>query len=343
MGNLDRLATYVNWPADTSISCLTLASSGFVYTGVSDQVTCPLCGLVIKDWSTRNVNPLNEHRLRSPYCSFFSDDQEELNRRLDSPSTSLNGGSSSTEQSNIMAVYRSATERAQRHGVIDGQVPPVGRGTATSRDSEAGARRETIDRANPDYRLLRHEATRLSTFEDWPLSGVVQPPDLARAGFFYTGEVDRTRCAFCRRVLRRWRSGDVPDREHQRHFPDCPFVLRQDVGNVPLHPDNSPVRQMAALNVMGDFAHSTSTSDEPGSSTASAAAATSTIPPPADVTATNRTAPQHENNLQGQLSDSSDRQPVTGDFARQQATETTENTTRIANRLGKYPAVCYTS
>lgn len=266
-GNLGRIATFANWPAAVPVSCLSLANSGFVYTGVSDQVICPLCRLTIKDWQQSNVSPLNEHQLRSPQCLFFSESSPKigvtpLSGRVasPSPSTSLRRDASSTQTSasNIADVYHSVLERAQRRGLIDSQVQLTGN-TATSREPETSPPAR-IDRINPDYGLLKHERERLSTFDDWPASDTVQPSALARAGLFYTGQGDRTRCAFCRGVLHRWQPSDDPDDEHCRHFPDCPFVRQQDIGNVPLQRDASPDRQMSALSigdVINDVSHST--------------------------------------------------------------------------------------
>lgn len=326
MGYFTRLATYASWPVDTSVSCLTLAKSGFEYTGVSDQVTCPLCGLVIKDWSRQNsVKPLDEHRLRSPQCRFFSEsssnlDHQKLSETVHSSSlpSSLHRGS---EQSvlNIAAVYRSALERAQRHGVIGNDVPPTGN-TATPRDPEAGARAR-IDRVNPDYGLLKRESARLSTFDDWPASDVVQPSALAGAGFFYTGQADRTCCAFCRGVLRSWQRGDSPDSEHRRHFPDCRFVRRLDVGNVPLERDASLDRQMSALGV-NDVSHSACASHDSESNAVSAAGATSSRP--TDVAASR--LPESVNRRQ----DSGEHQAAAGNSMEQQTTQTT---TKITNDL----------
>lgn len=251
MGNLDRIATYANWPAATAVSCLSLANSGFVYTGVSDEVTCPLCGLAMSDWQQRNVSPLNEHRLRSPQCPFFSaqspnsSDSKGLTSDVQALPTTAHVSSMEQSTSNIAEVYRSALERAKRHGVIDSDIQPTGN-TVTSRDPEAGIR-AAVDRVNPDYLLLREESARLSTFHDWPACDVVQPCDLARAGLYYTGRTDRACCAFCRGVLHNWQPGDDPWVEHRRHFPDCPFVRQQDVGNIPAHA--SLDQQVAALIV----------------------------------------------------------------------------------------------
>lgn len=68
-------------------------------------------------------------------------------------------------------------------------------------------------------------ALRLASFENWPATNIVSPESLARAGFFYLKIADNTKCAFCKGVVRAWVLGDDPDIEHQRHFPNCSFVI----------------------------------------------------------------------------------------------------------------------
>jgi len=81
----------------------------------------------------------------------------------------------------------------------------------------------------------RIEKNRLNTFDvRWPSSSVVEPRDLAKSGFYYIGVGDVVRCVFCQIQLRSWEPGDVPLNEHRKHSPSCPFLLQQDVGNVPL-------------------------------------------------------------------------------------------------------------
>lgn len=43
-----------------------------------------------------------------------------------------------------------------------------------------------------------------------------------------------SRCAFCAGVLHSWVEGDDPMPDHRHWFPFCPFVLGQNVGNIPL-------------------------------------------------------------------------------------------------------------
>lgn len=71
---------------------------------------------------------------------------------------------------------------------------------------------------------LRHETVRLQSFDNWPVPHIVSPESLAKAGFYYLKQRDRTKCAFCNGIVVSWEPGDDPDYEHKRHFPNCSFV-----------------------------------------------------------------------------------------------------------------------
>lgn len=83
------------------------------------------------------------------------------------------------------------------------------------------------------YDSLRYEKYRLETFIDWPITWL-QPSDLAHEGFYYLRKEDHCACVFCRGIVGAWISEDTPRGEHQRHFPHCPFIRGQAVGNVPI-------------------------------------------------------------------------------------------------------------
>lgn len=91
--------------------------------------------------------------------------------------------------------------------------------------------------AAPD---LRSEQGRLNTFRCWPYSAAVSPEPLAKAGFYYLGQSDKVRCAFCGATLRSWQHGDDPFTEHKKHYGGCLFIQGHDVGNVPLPASSSP-------------------------------------------------------------------------------------------------------
>jgi len=48
------------------------------------------------------------------------------------------------------------------------------------------------------------------------------------------------RCVFCGQYVGNWEQDDFPMTEHRLLFPECPFILGRDVGNVPItHPDTA--------------------------------------------------------------------------------------------------------
>ena len=49
-----------------------------------------------------------------------------------------------------------------------------------------------------------------------------------------------SRCAFCDGVIHSWEGVHDPISEHRHHFPFCPFVLGQNVGNIPLGEETGP-------------------------------------------------------------------------------------------------------
>lgn len=91
---------------------------------------------------------------------------------------------------------------------------------------------------------MRSEWERLNTFDyegqpKWPLS-FISPQELANAGFYYLLNSDRVQCAFCQGVICGWEPNDRPMEEHARHFATCPFLMEEDVGNIPIGED--PIR-----------------------------------------------------------------------------------------------------
>ncbi|XP_062570422.1 putative inhibitor of apoptosis [Saccostrea cucullata] len=79
----------------------------------------------------------------------------------------------------------------------------------------------------PKYSIL---ATRMASFKNWPISGIVSPNDLSKAGFYYNGANDTVCCFFCGGKLAEWKRGDDPWIEHAHWFPNCQFV-QQCKGN----------------------------------------------------------------------------------------------------------------
>lgn len=75
-----------------------------------------------------------------------------------------------------------------------------------------------------DCTKMKTESKRLKSFtEKWPLK-CIAISDFIQAGFFYTGIGDRVQCAYCKGIISNWENGDVPSKEHFKHFPWCDYV-----------------------------------------------------------------------------------------------------------------------
>ena len=95
-------------------------------------------------------------------------------------------------------------------------------------------RRKTFD---DPYKSLQYEKERLATFIEWPFysSFSLSPEKLAADGFFYFRNSDGCVCIFCNGGIEEWvASEDTPRNQHQFHFPHCPFLRGEPVGNITL-------------------------------------------------------------------------------------------------------------
>ncbi|CAG9787764.1 unnamed protein product [Diatraea saccharalis] len=103
---------------------------------------------------------------------------------------------------------------------------PVETPPANGRD-ECGVRAPpttSVCMPGPVHPQYASEAARLSTFNDWPRCMRQKPEDLAEAGFFYTGQGDKTKCFYCDGGLKDWENDDIPWEEHARWFDRCAYV-----------------------------------------------------------------------------------------------------------------------
>lgn len=82
-----------------------------------------------------------------------------------------------------------------------------------------------LSAAAPVYRRYESEEARVKSFELWPIGLKQRPRDMAAAGFFYTGEGDRTKCYHCGLGIKDWERDDEPWSEHARWADRCLHVL----------------------------------------------------------------------------------------------------------------------
>ncbi|AIE47772.1 iap-3 [Peridroma alphabaculovirus] len=79
-------------------------------------------------------------------------------------------------------------------------------------------------RRTADTMAMQRYKKRLTSFATWPPDAKVSPEQLARNGFYYFGNGDTVRCAFCKVEIMRWMEGDDVATDHARWAPQCPFV-----------------------------------------------------------------------------------------------------------------------
>ncbi|XP_041351569.1 baculoviral IAP repeat-containing protein 7-A-like [Gigantopelta aegis] len=260
-----RLKTYEQWNDYDKARPIKLAKAGFVYTGHSSLVQCFVCRCNKQDWN-KNLDPMTEHVKLNSQCPFVrhvpninisvfipdDDAYKSINDLLHQQYCVSAGHHPESGGSSSVAVAAHALEPPPPTGrQLAGQpaatvttssdshnYPIVARDSASagttqqaigdyiSRDSEAAPIRE-------EFARFKAEAARFATFNSWPSTARADPRDLARNGFIYTRIADRVQCVFCRGILRNWTEEDNPADEHLEHFPHCPFVNGENVGNIP--------------------------------------------------------------------------------------------------------------
>ncbi|NWU40574.1 BIR7B protein, partial [Hylia prasina] len=183
-----RMRTFQLWPCTAPVSAQDLAEAGFFYVGPRDEVQCFCCGGVLKDWRPGDC-PMIEHLNFFPSCKYLRG--KDVGKQ---------------EMLSLQEIF----------DTVDGQLLSVLQGIVSE---------DTALPNEPEYPEMVTEEMRLSTFENWPQSSNMHPEQLARAGFFYTGQGDVVRCFYCDGGVRSWSLGDDPWREHAKWYPECEFLL----------------------------------------------------------------------------------------------------------------------
>ncbi|CAB3386804.1 Hypothetical predicted protein [Cloeon dipterum] len=100
-----------------------------------------------------------------------------------------------------------------------------------------------------NYKFEAHRLYSLKKKTDWLF---VEPFGLAKSGFYYTGDGDNVRCAFCNLEVRGWEEGDTPDGEHRRWNQNCPFLQSQkSVFNIPIGSEQTEMKHdgLSKINI----------------------------------------------------------------------------------------------
>ncbi|XP_059820694.1 baculoviral IAP repeat-containing protein 2 [Hypanus sabinus] len=219
---LYRISTFAKFPPNALISERSLARAGFYYTNIGDKVQCFSCTVIVENWQPGD-NPVERHKKANPNCSFINNLRSGIDCSSSRSQFSLSGGS---------FFHSSYYENAAPTDLYCSNLSdPV-----ASRSVEDFSQQLRCPHYNA---FMRSEETRLQTFQNWPSYSSLVPTELAKAGFYYTGEDDKVACFVCGGRLGNWEPGDRPSTEHRRHFPTCPFVLGNEIGNIPMNNSES--------------------------------------------------------------------------------------------------------
>ena len=73
--------------------------------------------------------------------------------------------------------------------------------------------------------MLIHSGNMMIDMQPLNYGQKLRRDQLARAGFFYTGEGDKVICPWCNVCLNEWEAFDLAIEEHKRHSLYCDFIL----------------------------------------------------------------------------------------------------------------------
>ncbi|CAL1261264.1 unnamed protein product [Larinioides sclopetarius] len=200
----ERLKTFAaNWPL-SYVDVSKIAQAGFFYLGLEDKVQCPFCKGIVSNWEDAD-DPLKEHMKHFPWCDYLSGIISGFNHKklpwfkVDSEDVCGNKKKSlnTSEKCKLL-------DKNQEHMNL----------------KQLGVHLYS-DPAHPQQAPYN---ARLRSFSSWPATAAVSGEDLAKAGFFYIGISDHTKCFHCNGGLCNWEPGDDPWVEHARWFRNCDFL-----------------------------------------------------------------------------------------------------------------------
>ncbi|XP_077525651.1 putative inhibitor of apoptosis isoform X6 [Haemaphysalis longicornis] len=200
-----RFETFYDWPL-LFLPPRRMAEAGFYYFHDNDRVRCAFCRGVVHGWEPGD-DPLREHARHYPCCPFLLN--PEVGRGRDEC------GHESWQRGRSRPEGERAALLASNGGPNVHLKAPMAHLTKLGVAVHTGPKHPS--QASPDARLR--------SFDKWPATCPKRPPELVKAGFFYIGLQDYTKCFHCDGGLCNWDASDDPWEEHARWFPRCQFVL----------------------------------------------------------------------------------------------------------------------
>lgn len=260
----NRLQTFNDWPTDAVVSPSRIAKAGFYYTKDNLTVECFSCHLHISDWNYGDQVMARHKQLSPQCAFVLNPTTSDNVPSISATTTTINNESLpgseedlKNEQFRLLTFsnwpyinivkpellakagfyylkQRDLTKCAYCQGVVGAwqkeDVPDIEHQryfphcNFVISDILPRILQTNQSSGEPNTNVLKVEQVRLSTFTNWPKANIVTPQKLVKAGFYYTGKNDTTKCAYCAGEAVNWTEGDDPDLEHRRLFPNCSFV-----------------------------------------------------------------------------------------------------------------------
>ena len=176
-----RLLSYQNWPESCPADPRDCAKAGFFFTGKEDIVQCFACFGKIGNFKAGDV-PMVEHNRHFPSCPYI---------------LGLNVGNqpiTSVQMASALQAIKYKDQSSSASSAQKQEQQQKGKLTQTAKPTADWGGQNQRPNQKRVYAKVRHpqfssEQARLESFERWPPAVGIAPIQLARAGFFYTGEM----------------------------------------------------------------------------------------------------------------------------------------------------------
>ena len=235
-----RVTSWSNFsdPTELPLPPASLAAFGLMF--LLDSVIC--CGCQFKE-SVQNFisSPERfsaEHKKKSPTCNFaqrMPKLETKSKPRIDDagPTAAANENQIRSDSSQLEArnVTRSRDTALQQPSTTNASPIEANKSTLLARQTDSNTRGNFVKNVKtkippvpkpvPLYAEYGSYEQRINTYHNFPTSCPMEPTDLARAGFYYVNDRDKTKCAYCNGAIYNWDPTDTAFGEHIRHFPRC--------------------------------------------------------------------------------------------------------------------------
>nr|AIL48466.1 baculoviral IAP repeat-containing protein 2 [Apostichopus japonicus] len=197
MKEINRLLSFKIWPISSHVDRFDLAAAGFYCVNESNgTVQCFACFGRLSEWKAGD-RPKSEHLRLFPSCPFiWGRPTGNVPLTPTEKDQAVRFFSSSSSRLSRPLQIASNLSQSERYG-LQGQ-------SSTSHGSSVNLRRSarlpepadlTVKYAK--YPNNAYEQARLETYGRWPNDHSQIPANLARAGFFATGNGDEVKCFYC--------------------------------------------------------------------------------------------------------------------------------------------------